>query len=145
MVEALGEQGAQIDALRLAVIRLDRKLRKSVGGGEVTPAQVSALFCLDRHGPFRIGELARREQIGKSTVTRLVSGLAAKGLIERSPDDLDARSSVVAITPQGRAVLGRLAEGSNDYLRHRLAAMSAADRARVLDAVDALTQLAERP
>ena len=136
---------AQVDALRLAVIRLERKLRKSVGGGEVTPSQVSALFCLDRHGPFRIGELARREQIGKSTVTRLVATLETKGLIERSPDDLDARSSFVAITSRGRRILAALADGSNDYLRQRLEALGPADRTRILEAVDALTKLAERP
>lgn len=135
----------QVDALRLAVIRLDRKLRKSVGVGEVTPSQVSALFSLDRHGPFRVGELARREQIGKSTVTRLVVGLEAKGLIERSVDPQDARSGIVAITADGRALLATLAEGSNDYLRERLEALAPADRTRVLDAIGALTRLAERP
>lgn len=135
----------QVDALRLAVIRLDRKLRKSVGIGEVTPAQHSALFSLDRHGPFRVGELARREQIGKSTVTRLVAGLEAAGLVERSADELDARSSIVAITPAGRAVLGLVAEGSNDYLRGRLHVLAPDDLTRLLDAIGPLTQLAERP
>ena len=136
---------AQVDALRLAVVRLERKLRKAAGPGGVTPSQHSALFSLDRHGPFSLGELARREQISKSTVTRLVANLAAKGLIERSADDLDARSNIVAITPHGRAVLAAVAEGSNDYLRERLAALAPEERARLLDALSALAQLAERP
>src|SRR4051794_4138427 len=85
---------AQVDALRLAVVRLERKLRKAAGPGGMTPSQHSALFSLDRHGPFGLGELSRREQISKSTVTRLVATLAAKGLIERSADDLDGRSSI---------------------------------------------------
>ena len=138
-------QAADVDALRLAVIRLDRKLRKSAHVGGVTPSQQSALFSLDRHGPFRIGELARREQIGKSTVTRLVAGLEAKGLVVRTPDDLDARSSIVAITAAGRAVIAAIAEGSNDYLRERLESLAPADLARVLDAIGALAQLGERP
>lgn len=135
----------QVDALRLAVVRLDRKLRKSVGAGEVTPSQHSALFSLDRHGPFRVGELARREQIGKSTVTRLVAGLEAKGLIRRAVDEHDGRSSIVAITPAGRAVLERIAASSNDYLRGRLEALPTADLTGLLAAIGALTHLAERP
>lgn len=136
---------AQVDALRLAVVRLDRKLRKAAGPGGVTPSQHSALFSLDRHGPFSLSELARREQISKSTVTRLVASLAAKDLVERTADDLDGRSSIVAITPHGRALLAAVVEGSNDYLSERLAALTPDDLARLLDALGALAQLAERP
>lgn len=135
----------EVDALRLAVTRLERKLRKSVAVGDVTPSQLSALFALGRHGPFRVGELARREQVGNSTVTRLVATLEAKGLLVRSPDEADARSSIVAITPEGQALLGTLADGSNDYLRGRLEALPSPDRARLREALEALTRLAERP
>ncbi|SFB85559.1 DNA-binding transcriptional regulator, MarR family [Nocardioides terrae] len=131
----------QVDALRLAVIRLERKLRKSAGSGEVTPSQYSALFALDRHGPFRLSELGRREQIGKSTVTRLVAGLEARGLVSRAVDDVDARSSIVAITDAGRALLIHLAERSNDYLRDRVDELDAADQDRLFDAVEALAKL----
>lgn len=131
----------QVDALRLAVIRLERKLRKSAGSGEVTPSQYSALFALDRHGPFRLSELARREQVGKSTVTRLVATLEAKGLVSRVVDDVDARSTIVAVTEAGRALLARLAARSNDYLRLRVDELESDVRDRLFDAVDALTQL----
>jgi DNA-binding MarR family transcriptional regulator len=136
---------AQVNALRLAVVRLDRKLRKAARSGGLTPSQHSALFSLDRHGPFSLGELARREQISKSTVTRLVATLAVKGLVERSADDLDGRSSIVAITPHGRERLAALAEGANDYLHERLVALAPDDLARLFDALGALAQLAERP
>jgi DNA-binding MarR family transcriptional regulator len=131
----------QLDALRLAVVRLERKLRKSAGAGEVTPSQYSALYGLDRHGPFRLGELGRREQVGKSTVTRLVATLEGKGLVTRTVDDLDARGSVVAITDAGRALLGHLADRSNDYLRSRVEALDPVDRRRLLDAVSVLEKL----
>lgn len=131
----------QVDALRLAVVRLERKLRKHSGPRQVTPSQYSALFALERHGPFRLGELARREQIGKSTVTRLVAALESKGLVERSVDDLDARSSIIGITESGRTLLGDLAERSNDYLRERVEALAPRERKRLLAAVAALTSL----
>jgi DNA-binding MarR family transcriptional regulator len=124
---------------------LERKLRKAAGPDGVTPSQHSALFSLDRHGPFSLGELARREQVSKSTVTRLVASLAARNLVERSADDLDGRSSIVTITPHGRELLAAAAEGSNDYLSARLAALAPDDLTRLLGALGALAQLAERP
>jgi DNA-binding MarR family transcriptional regulator len=133
-----------VDALRLAVIRLDRKLRKNAHVGEVTASQLSALFSLDRNGPFRIGELARREQIGKSTATRLVAGLEAKGLVERLDDEGDARSNIVALTAAGREIVVATAHGSNDYLRDRLEALPPDDLERVLAAIGALTTLGDR-
>lgn len=133
----------QVDALRLAVTRLERKLRKSATRDGVTPSQYSALFALDRHGPFPLGELARREQIGKSTVTRLVAALQAKGLVARH-DGTDARSSIVSITAAGRALLDGVARGSNDYLRQRVDALTPAEVARLRDAIDVLTTLSER-
>ncbi len=142
MVAALPPQ--QVDELRLAVIRLERKLRKHSGGGRVTPSQYSALFVLDRHGPFRIGELARREQVSKSTVTRLVAGLEARALVLRTEDPSDARSSIIAITAGGRSLLRDLAQGSNDYLRQRMEALPEDDRTRLRDAIGVLTRLAER-
>lgn len=135
---------SQVDELRLAVIRLDRKLRKSGGGGGVTPSQLSALFALDRHGPLRLGELARREQISKSSVTRLVAGLEERRLINRVPDDHDARSSIVDVTPHGRALLAELARESNDYLRFRIASLDEADLARLVAALPILARLADR-
>jgi DNA-binding MarR family transcriptional regulator len=134
----------QVDELRLAVIRLDRKLRKSGRSGGVTPSQLSALFALDRHGPLRLGELARREQISKSTVTRMVAGLEARHLISRAPDDHDARSSIVDVTPAGRGLLAELARESNDYLRLRIASLGEAEQARLVAALPILTRLADR-
>lgn len=133
----------QVDGLRLAVVRLERKLRKSAGTGGVTPTQYSALFALDRHGPFPLGELARREQISKSTVTRLVALLESKGLVSRV-EGSDARSSIVGITDEGRALLAAVAQGSSDYLRQRLEALGPEDLARVVDAIAGLTALGER-
>lgn len=134
----------QVDALRLAVIRLDRKLRKSAGGEGVTPSQYSALFTLDRHGPFRLGELARREQISSSSVTRLAAGLEGRGLVRRTEDDTDGRSSVLSITDDGRAVLAGMARKSNDHLRQRLEALSEPELTLLLNAVGIIARLAER-
>jgi DNA-binding MarR family transcriptional regulator len=136
-------ESAEVDALRLAIIRLSRKLRKSADRAGVTPSQTSVLFSLDRRGPLRLGDLARCEQVANPTITRLIAALEAKSLVERSSDESDARSSIIAITSEGRELLATLAEGSNDYLRERLSALPRHDVSRIVDAIGALTTLAD--
>jgi DNA-binding IclR family transcriptional regulator len=41
---------------------------------------LSALSTIERHGSLRLGRLAEAEQINKSTVTRLVANLEARGV-----------------------------------------------------------------
>lgn len=134
-----------VDQLRVAVVRLERRLRKSGPTDGVTPSQYSALSLLGRHGPLRLGELARREQISKSTVTRLVAGLERGGLVRRTEDDSDGRSAFVELSTEGRDLLSEMTRGSNDYLRDRLKALNEHDRALLADAVEILTRVAARP
>jgi DNA-binding MarR family transcriptional regulator len=134
-----------VDQLRLAVVRLERRLRKIGLTEGVTPSQYSALSLVGRHGPLRLGELARREQISKSTVTRLVAGLERGGLVRRTEDDTDGRSAFVELSAEGRDLLSEMTRGSNDYLRDRLEALDEHDRARLADAIEILARVAARP
>jgi DNA-binding MarR family transcriptional regulator len=94
---------------------------------------------------MRMGELARREQISKSTVTRLVAGLERGRLVHRTADDTDGRSAFVELSAEGRDLLSEMTRGSNDYLRNRLAALDEHGRASLAGAVEILTRVAARP
>lgn len=133
-----------VDAIRLAVVRLERKLRKH-SGAAMTPSQLSALVSLQRHGPMRPSELAEREQISKSTATGLISRLEEKALILRTPDPADARSHVLDLTGRGHRLLRTAAERSNDYLRQRIGELDDDNLARLLAAVEALQQISGPP
>ena len=58
-------------------------------------------------GPLTVGELAAAEQVRSPTMTRLVDGLEAEGLVTREPNPADARSVLVRATDTGRLVLSR--------------------------------------
>jgi DNA-binding MarR family transcriptional regulator len=60
--------------LRLALMRLSRRLRQEVSAG-ITPSQLSALARLDRGGPMSLRDLAAAERITPSTLTRVVASL----------------------------------------------------------------------
>lgn len=50
-------------------------------------------------------ELAHRAGLDQSTVSRSVAALVNNGLVDRVPDPLDRRASILAITPAGQQVL----------------------------------------
>lgn len=133
---------ADIMSLRLTSLRLTRRLRKHAGIG-LTPSQQSALTTLDRHGAMRVGQLAEREQIGKSSTTRLVAKLEKLGLAERTQDSADGRSWFVALTDRGADLLADSSERADAYLARQFAELSPGDQSRLLAALPVMERLLE--
>src|ERR1700691_613696 len=85
----LGGSDAEVAArMRLAILRLSRRLRQQVAGG-VTSSQVSALATVERLGTPTLGELAASEQVRPPSMTRIVVGLEGAGLVTRRVDAED--------------------------------------------------------
>lgn len=89
--------------LALAVGRLNRRIRSATGG--LSHGQLSALSTIVRRGPLRPSEIAAIEVVAAPTITRVVSDLEARGLVERRPDPADGRSFFVSGTQDGVALL----------------------------------------
>jgi DNA-binding MarR family transcriptional regulator len=66
---------------------------------------LAVLHTADR--PLRIGEIADRQQVVGPHVTRQVNGLERRGLVQRVTDPLDQRARLIALTPDGTAVIER--------------------------------------
>ena len=71
----------------------------------MSPSRLSALSVLVFGGPRTIGALATIEGVTPPTMTRLVAGMVADGLVDRLPDDADRRIVRVAASDRGRALL----------------------------------------
>jgi DNA-binding MarR family transcriptional regulator len=128
--------------LRLAVARTARRLRQEAGGG-LSPTLSAALATIDRHGPLTPSELADRERIKRPTATRLLATLEEGGLIARTSDPSDRRSSLIAITPEGRELMRTLRTRKDAYLVRRLAKLTADERATLAQAADLLERMLE--
>ena len=128
--------------LRLAVARTARRLRQEAGGG-LSPSLNAALATVESHGPLTPSELAARERIQRPTATRVVARLLEAGLISRTPDPVDRRSSLLAITPEGRALLRELRTRKESFLADRLRRLPPEDRATLDRAADILEGLLE--
>jgi DNA-binding MarR family transcriptional regulator len=71
--------------------RIFSRLLKRRGVDEINPAQGRILFVLWREDGLPINELARRTQLGKSTLTSMLDRLARAGWLERVPSREDRR------------------------------------------------------
>ena len=101
----------------------------------------AALATIERHGPMTPSELAARERIQRPTATRVLARLEEMGLIARTPDPQDRRSSLVAPTPAARELLDELRTRKTAFLAERLEGLDAEDRATLDRAADILERM----
>jgi DNA-binding MarR family transcriptional regulator len=114
--------------VELAVrFRLDELLRPA----GLTVLQYTALTVLERHPNLTSAQLARNSFVTAQTMSDMVTALRAQGLIERSRDPEDRRRLVLALTPDGQALLDRF-RGQVDALEKEMLAGLTATQARQL-------------
>jgi DNA-binding MarR family transcriptional regulator len=126
--------------LRLVIVRTARRLRQEAGV-ELSPSLTAALATVGRHGPLTPSELAARERIQRPTATRVLARLEELGLTVRTPDPQDRRSSLVAVTEAGSALLDELRTRKTAFLAERLEGLDADERAVLDRAADILERM----
>ncbi len=131
--------------LRMAIVRTARRLRQEAAAeaSGLTPTSTSALASIDVHGPLTPSELAAIERVKRPTMTRTLGCLEREGLIERTPDPSDGRSSLVAINAAGRERLRRLRGRKNAYLARLMRELSAEEVETLERAAEILDRMRE--
>jgi DNA-binding MarR family transcriptional regulator len=133
--------------LRLGIVRTARRMRQEAAAeaSGLTPTSTAALATIERHGPLTPSELAELERVKRPTVTRTLGCLEREGLVERTPDPADGRSTLVSINAAGRECLRRLRGRKNAYLAKRMRDLPAEDVAALERAAEILEQMLEEP
>lgn len=131
---------AEVATLRLCVLRLGRRIRQQLDL-DLTPSQLSALATVQRWGPLQMSELAGRERITPSTLTRLVARLEGRGYIDRRQDPSDGRISIISMTEAGRVALAASDNRADAYLRSQLDALTCEDREIIRAALPILEKM----
>lgn len=121
--------GALASDLRIAVMRLARRLRAERADLDLTITQLAALASLERHGPSTPGMLASYERIRPPSMTRILSGLEEQGLVVRRPHETDGRQVLVEVTPDAKEMLKADRRRREAWLSQRLATLDTDDRA----------------
>lgn len=127
--------------MRIAVMRLARRLRHERADVDLTLTQLSALAALERCGPTTPGHLAALERVRPPSMTRVLAGLHDRGLIQRSPHPTDGRQVLVATTDEARALLRADRRRREAWLAQRLATLDPEQRRALRDVVPILQAL----
>lgn len=129
-------------SLRLAVMRLARRMRAERADTSLTLSQLSALSVLERLGAMTPRELAAAERVAPSSLTRLVASLEEQGLLTRTPHASDGRQVLLAASPAGVALVREDRRRREVWLARQLDRMPPKDVAVLRQAAGVLDRLA---
>ena len=127
--------------LRLALLRVARRIRSQRVDTSATLSQLSALATVGKCGPLSAGEVAAIERVQPPSMTKILAALEAAGWAERAPHPDDRRQSIISITEAGRQLLAEETRARDEWLAQRLLDFSPEDIKVLRDAVDVLDRL----
>jgi DNA-binding MarR family transcriptional regulator len=133
---------ALASALRLAVMRLARRMRSERADTSLTLTQLAALATVERHGPLTPRELAAAERVQPPSMTRIAASLEAAGLLTRTAHPSDGRQVLLAISPAGIALLREDRRRREAWLAQRLRELDPEERDVLRRAAEVLDRLA---
>src|SRR5215468_2084287 len=119
---------AVLDGIRAIVRALRQSSRQAERAVGLSAAQLFVLQRLAGAPPLSLNDLARRTLTHQSSVSVVVTKLAARGLVARTRADADARRLEITLTSAGRAVLGRAPAAAQDRLLAGLAIIGSTAR-----------------
>lgn len=103
------------------------------------------LVCiLAEHGAMSPSILSERAHLDRARVSRYVADLAQKKLVVRAPVEADRRRALVELTERGRKVHSELFPRSVEFNNQVLHALSPAELAAFGQALERLTETADR-
>ncbi len=111
-------------AYRLLVAGLQERLANH----GVSHSEFLTLYLLHFHGALSPGELTTRLEVTKPAGTVVLKRLSTTQLISVAQSEADSRKSVIALTPQGAAVIEAVLEEANDLEKNMLGAFAPAER-----------------
>ena len=118
-------------------------------GSDITPVQYAALAAVAALPGIDQATLAGEIAFDRTTITGVIDRLEAKGLVSRQVNAKDRRARVLAITPEGLAMLERIrprVEAAQGQLTRGLSAQETETLMHLLrKAVDTANDLSRAP
>jgi DNA-binding MarR family transcriptional regulator len=147
MTTTLLRPGADVsalaDALRPALLRISRQLRREAQPLGLSPLDATLLTAVSKREGVGVSELAELEQTSRPTMSAHVKRLEAAGWLKRLPPPSDdKRRFGLVISATGRKALDAVRRRRNDWLEARLAALEPDARDALRQALGPLAQIA---
>ena len=111
-----------LKALYRAQVSVLRQLNAEFPSSEISFTEYDVLLNLSRapERRMRIRDLIPHLLLSQPSVSRLIDRLAARGLVEKLPDENDARGTIVALTADGWELFKRVAVVHADSIARRV-------------------------
>jgi DNA-binding MarR family transcriptional regulator len=136
------------EALQAAVSDLVRvyqfRDRDRICCHDISVTQCYALETVAEHGPMRLGALAERLFLDKSTTSRVVATLVRKGYLSQGPEPTDARALAITVTKAGQQLYARITRDLVAQQQEVLADLDPDVRDGVVEVVRRLARAAEK-
>lgn len=131
------------EALRPALLRLARELRRETEQLGVTARQATLLWLVRSRPGLSLRALADAEGISAPSLSGHLDRLEAAGLVERVRSEGDRRKVGVVLTPTGERLLRRIRARRTTWLTERLGGLADDELDAVAAAIPALRRLVE--
>jgi DNA-binding MarR family transcriptional regulator len=142
VTQSAAEERSLASRLRLAVVRLNRKLRAQRTNSTVTLTQLAALSTVYKCGPLTPGELAAKEGVQPPSMTRVIAALEDMGYVTREPHPTDGRQAIVALSEAGRVFHDAQVMAKEAWLDRRLAELTDEERELLDKAAEIIDRMA---
>jgi DNA-binding MarR family transcriptional regulator len=139
---APGREAVLSSQLRVAVMRLGRRLRSERLESPHSLTHFAALGTVERHGPLNPRALAQHERVRPPSMTRIINHLEGAGLLRRAPHPTDGRQQLLSVTPAGRDLLEADRRRRDAWLSRQLETLSPSEIATLCDALPIFERLA---
>ncbi|HLI06690.1 MAG TPA: MarR family winged helix-turn-helix transcriptional regulator [Ktedonobacteraceae bacterium] len=106
-----------------------------------TPGEIRMLFFL-RHAAgegnpeMKVSEISKRLNVTSPSVTQLLKGLEANGLVERHIDPADRRAVGITLTKRGELVVVKVSEAFEDSFEGLIEYLGEEDSNRLADLLE---------
>ena len=141
MRETRTDTVALADALRPALLKINRELRRETRAEGISASQVSLLVAIKYAPGIGVRELATSERVSAPAMTKHVNRLERDGLVARTPSTEDRRRVGLTLTEEGQRVLRRVRSRRTAWLSSRLGRLDSEQLAALEAAVDPLMKL----
>ncbi len=102
----------------------ERRMMAFLKGYGLTMAQFGVLEALYHLGEMKVGDLIEKTLNTNGNMTVVLKNLERDGMVTRKCDEGDRRASIIAVTPEGAALVEKIFPAHLENLEKRYAPLS---------------------
>jgi MarR family transcriptional regulator, organic hydroperoxide resistance regulator len=107
----------------------------------ITGPQMFMLYFINKHERCKLNMLADKMEVKPSAITVMIDRLEKPGYVKRTHDQVDRRSVLVEITPEGKEILVAAVKQRNEILSGYLSRLEPNETVLVAELLEKMVDL----